>query len=84
MAKPVVRVLIRTLLDLVDPENDDHFKTIIASLIQGEIFTENEIARICDCSRPTIRRWASGESAMVKGGLRKHVYRWLAEELDKA
>lgn len=80
MAKPVIKVLVRTLLDTADPANDEHFKIIISSLL--EIYGVEDVARMCDTSQPIIKRWARGEPGM-DSRLRPRLYKWLAEDMDK-
>lgn len=84
MARSEVRVYLRTLLDSVDLNDNEFFKLIISTILEEGIADQDKLARVFDCSIPTIQRWASGKSVPPSGGLRSHMYSWLAEMLDES
>ena len=54
---------ILNLLEKTDKHDDKGFIKIISGIIDANFLSEKELAHLVDASRPTIRRWKSGEGA---------------------
>ena len=79
MKKQALLELLRMFLDIADPNNREHFRIVFAVLLEEEICSLNELARICDTSHPNIKRWASGE---VLPPASRIIFQWLLEMLN--
>ena len=70
------------LTAIINPENNELFRSCVSSAIDINLVGERQIARRFDVPRTSVRRWANGNNAPFPG-MRHHVYEWLYEQTDK-
>jgi len=82
--KPIGLDLLREFLKVARPKSGMHFKIVARAVIDGDIFTADEVTQLTDrlnITKKTLREWSEGQPATV--ATRALFFKYLTEELDK-